>query len=76
MSRNEYWAKPKIVREQAVMFATISAPWFGESGSRMALGLPELEPEKLVRALARWRALCQDALMSELPEADLPRLPA
>ena len=21
MSRNEYWAKPKIVREQAVMFA-------------------------------------------------------
>ena len=39
-------------------------------------GCLSLNMKKLVRALARWRALCREALTSELIEADLNRLPA
>lgn len=39
-------------------------------------GCLSLNMKKLVRALARWRALCREALASELGAAELNRLPA
>lgn len=39
-------------------------------------GCLSLNMKKLVRALARWRAMCREALASELVEADRNRLPA